>query len=255
MRIGLLLASLLASTSLALDVSKLTVGAPASVAQIETSRGEPRRLAWAPDGATLYLQLVSGKPPAEQAHHLVVHLADGRVEALESEPAWAHAYWTRKQDRHAPGDEALILDIDMRQETLKAGPGPSGVLDRTGSPNSLASAGPSAENLAAGSHGNQKVSVVALSFVGQEIARWINTPKPMPGLVFGWGPEGSDALVYASEKGVVTLLDRKKRRLAIPGTSDALLPAWSDDGERLAWLMKRGKNTHAVVWAPVSVGR
>ena len=252
MWLSLVLAVVLGAAPAQFDASTLTFSAPTLVTEIEPqNKAEPRRLAWAPDGSQLYVQLVSGKPPSEQLRHVLVNLADGKMQAVEAEPAWAQQYWVIKQDVHAPGDPALMLAVEQREETVKSGPGPSGVLDRSGSPDALAGAGPSPDNLAAGQHGNSRVRVVRLSFVGQEIASWVGVAKPVPGMAFGWGPEGSGALVYATEKGGLVVLDRKKRHASVQGAADALLPAWSADGQRLAWLARRGKDRYALLWSRV----
>lgn len=236
-----------------LDVPALTVGPPATIAEIDATawKGEAHRLAWSPDGSQLYVQLVAGSPPSGRRQHLLVDVPDGARRELDTEPDWAQQYWAMKQDIHAPGDPSLAIEVEQRSEIRRAGPGPSGVLDRSGSPDALTS-GPSPDNLAAGQHGDQRVRVVRLSFAGREIASWINVARPVPGLVFSWGPEGSGALVYATEKGTLVVLNRKERNKTLPGASNAMLPAWSTDGRRLAWLQRDAKHRYAVVWTRMS---
>lgn len=237
-----------------LGVSRLTFGSPVLVAELDTSKvkGELRRLAWEPDGTTLYLQTVEGKPPDEKIRHYAAEVAGGALTSLDSEPGWAAQYWSVKQDRAAPGIPSLVIDVQQGVETLKAGVGASGVLDRQSSPDAVAGGSPSASNLADGAHGNQNATVTRLKLLGEDIAVWINE-RPFPGARFSWGPSGSGALVYIGEHGELTFFDSQRHRRTVPQVKDAFLPAWSTDGSRLAFLQKTGRKKVAVSW--VEVGR
>lgn len=237
-----------------INVSHLTTTKPAVVAEVNTGslKGEPRQLAWSPDGQQLYLQAVAGDPPHETTLHYVLDVASGRLAPADAPPAWAVLYWTTKQDRVAPGTPGLEITIEQAQETIKAGPGPAGVLDRTSNPSSVAMTGPSPENLASGAHGNQKARVVRLRLAGEEIAKWVNE-RPIPGLRFSWGPSGGEALVFVGDGGRLVFLDGRRRRADVAEVRDALLPAWSGDGTRLACLRKTGRREYAVVWMGVGL--
>ena len=237
-----------------LDVSTLTVGRPVIVAEVDNSRlkGEVRRLAWEPDGTTLYLQTTEGKPPGEKVRHYTIALAGGTPAPVEREPEWAAQYWSVKQDRAAPGMPALVIEIWQGIETLKPGVGAAGVLDRQSSPDAVAGNNPSVASLADGAHGNQNANVTRLKLVGEDIAVWINE-RPYPGARFSWGPPGSGALVYTGEHGELVLFDRQKRRQKVPDVKDAFLPAWSADGARLAYLQKTGRKKLAIAWVPLEV--
>ena len=70
--------------------------------------------------------------------------------------------------------------------------------------------------------------------------------------MFSWGPIGSATIAYVErDGGRLMLLDREKHKRAIAGTRDALLPAWSIDGSRLAWVQKTGRKKYTRVWAAV----
>jgi hypothetical protein len=77
--------------------------------------------------------------------------------------------------------------------------------------------------------------------------------RPIPGLMFSWGPPGTGTIAF-TDRGVgrLTLLDREKHKQTVPGVKDALLPAWSTDGTRLAWVQKGGRRKYALLWATVS---
>jgi hypothetical protein len=235
-----------------LDVTKIEVGAPVVAAEIDTGKlkGEVRRLCWSPDGATLYLQTAEGNPPVEIPHHYSIAVNGGTVTPLGEQPDWAGRFWDLKQDRVAPGNPALVIEVVQGSATLKSGVGQAGVLDRSSSPDSVASSHPSADSLAVGNMGNERARVVRLTLLGHDIATWTNE-RPYPGGRFSWGPSHGDALVYVGEKGQLVFFDQKQHKRPIAATRDAVLPAWSTDGKRLAYLQKTGRKKYLVMWAPV----
>ncbi len=231
-----------------IDVTTLKLGVPTVVVEIDTGKlkGEPRRLAWSPDGAVLYLQAGEGNPPQEKLRHYTVRIDGGPVMPVESEPDWAAEYRAVKQDRTAPGLPSLGIEVDQRQETLKSGMAPAGALDRTGSPESTAGTiSPDA------GHGNQDARVVRLTLLGQVVGSWMNE-RVIPGARFSWGPAGSGAIAFVGEGGCLVLFDRGKRTQVLKDVKDALLPAWSSDGARLAYLAKSGRKKYLVSWVAIS---
>ena len=236
-----------------IDVNSLSFGTPSVVASLDgrTLRGAIRQLAWSPGGTDLYVQASEGTPGLETVRHYSVSLEARELTEIESQPEWALRFWEVKQDRAAPGLPDVLIEIAQKMETLKAGTGPSGVLDRTGDAATIASTGPNPENLAAGTFANQKARVVRLSFRGQEIAVFVNEVKPVPGLRFSWGPDGSGALVFVGDKGELVFLDQKKHKRRVPEVKDAFLPAWSLDGSRLAYVQKTGRDLYSLVWVSV----
>jgi hypothetical protein len=50
------------------------------------------------------------------------------------------------------------------------------------------------------------------------------------------------------------LLDRNRHKQTVSGAKDALLPAWSIDGARLAWAQKSGRKKYTLRWATVTKG-
>jgi len=236
----------------ALDVRSLPFGSPAIVAELDADalKGEPRRLAWSPDGELLYLQVVEGEPPNETVGHFVLPRSGGALTAVDAEPFWSVRYWNVKQDRVAPGVPEMVIEVEQKMETIKGGPGPAGALDRT---NPAAATNPTltAPDLVDGTSGNQKAAVVRLRLLGQEIAKWVNVDRPVPGTRFGWGPSGSGAIVFLGEHGELVFFDQRKHKRTVPKVKDALLPAWSLDGRRLAYLQKAGRDTYVVAWLSI----
>ncbi len=235
-----------------IDVGILQPGAPTIVTEIDLGKlkGDPRRLAWSPDMSEFYLQTAEGKPPSEKLRHYLIPFAGGTARPVDQEPEWATRYWAWKQDRVAPGDPGLVIEIKQTVENIKQGTGAAGVLDRSSSPDAVGANNPSIENLANGQHGNQTANVVRLMLLGEEIAKWMNE-RPIPGTRFGWGPHGSAALVHLNEDGSMTLFDQLKHRQPVPGVKDALLPAWSPDGDRLAYLRKTARKKYELAWLPL----
>jgi hypothetical protein len=237
-----------------IDVSSLELGTPVVLAELDDSiTGQLRQLAWSADGKSLYLLIVEGKPPGERARHFTLALEGGGLRPVAAAPGWAIEYWSVKQDRTAPGLPALAIQVEEKLETLKAGPGPSGVLDRT-NPSALTLPTLTSQNLADGASGNQQSDVIRLKVLGQEIAVFVNEDKPLPGTRFSWGPEKSGALVFLGQKGELVFLDQKKRKRQVPEEKDAFLPAWSLDGSRLAYVRKTGGKTH-LLWLTVGPKR
>jgi hypothetical protein len=86
---------------------------------------------------------------------------------------------------------------------------------------------------------------VTLSYVGVEIGHWM-TDEAMSGVTFGWGPAGSGALVCVDRGGRLNLLDKESRTMPVPQTGDVLLPAWSPDGNYIAFIEKQGRARYVV---------
>lgn len=99
----------------------------------------------------------------------------------------------------------------------------------------------------------QRQNVVRLTLVGEAISEFVNT-RPVPGLTFSWGPAFSGAIAYTDRDGRLMLLDRNKHKQTVSGAKDALLPAWSIDGARLAWVQKSGRKKYTLLWATVTKG-
>ncbi len=239
--------------STSIDVSALSVGAPKSVAELDLGKlkGEPRQLAWSADAAQFYVQTIERKGKQEVPHHYVVAATDGSVTPADAEPGWATQYWSFKSDRYAPGLPSLVIDVKQSVENVKYGTGSAGASDPTsGGLNGENKDSMSANNVAKASQ-SQHLDVTALVLLDQTIGRGANE-KPTPGTTFSWGPSGSGAIAFADEDGRLILLDSQKRKQRIAGTKGACLPAWSEDGSRLAWLAKSGRNKYQLSWATVT---
>jgi Tol biopolymer transport system component len=135
-----------------------------------------------------------------------------------------------------------MIEFEQKLEKMKVGTG-------SGRPGEMGiGAGVSADKIAEG----QQQNVARLTLLDETISEFVNQ-KPIPGLMFSWGPAFSGAIAYTTrEAGQLILLDRNKHKQTVSGVKDALLPAWSTDGTRLAWVRKDGRRKYTLVWATVS---
>jgi hypothetical protein len=232
-----------------IDVSTLAVGAPTVVAQIDLGRlkGEFRQLAWSPDRSQFYIQTTDSDRPDATVHHYLLDASGGAVTDAPRQPDWAADYWRFKSDRSAPGLPSLMIDVDRKLETMKVGTGSAGAADggdRAGGGTVM-----SANNIDREAQA-QKESVVRLMLLDEAVGEFVNQPV-IPGLTFSWGPAGSGAIAYTDRDGRLTFLDQQRRKQIVPGAKGALLPAWTTDGSRLAFLEKTGRKKFALMTATV----
>jgi Tol biopolymer transport system component len=55
------------------------------------------------------------------------------------------------------------------------------------------------------------------------------------------------AIAYVSSKKRLVLMDSAGRKRELAGAKDVALPAWSDNGARLAYLQKKDKKTYVLM--------
>jgi hypothetical protein len=234
-----------------IDVSTVKVGPPTTVTELDLGKlkGELRQVAWSPDGTQFYVQTAEGTPASEKLHHYIVPLAGGAPAGADNPPEWAQAYWTFKSDRSAPGVGSLTIEPKQTFEVVKSGTGPAGALDREASP--IGGNVGNIESMAKGNDQNQKASVWRFTLLGETVSEFINQ-RPIPGLMFGWGPMASGVIAYTDTDGRLILLDQHKHKLVVPGVKNALLPAWSTDGARLAWVQKSGRKKYTLLWSTLT---
>jgi dipeptidyl aminopeptidase/acylaminoacyl peptidase len=214
------------------DVASLAMAPPTAVADLQrrTLGGEPSRLAWSPDGTSLYIQTRDGIGDRARLRHFRVRLGVPGLVALDEEPDWAAEYWHGKVVESAPGMPWLKIDVAVDRQRTRIAPLAGG----------FASGGSATGSEVAST---LTLAVVTLSFLGVEIGQW-TSDEQKSGLTFGWGPPGSGALAFADRQGRLTLLDKERRLRLVPRTRGVLLPAWSPDGNYVAFLEKQGRSTY-----------
>jgi hypothetical protein len=250
----LLLTSVLAispgqTPATAVDAAAVHIGAPATITELDLGKlkGELRQVSWSRDGSELYVQTADGTPGAETFRHYLVAIAGGAAKPIDRVPEWATEYWGVKSDRFAPGLRSLMIGVEQKHQKMAIGTG-------TGRPGEQAggSAGSGSVDIEKTAEG-QYQNVARLTFAGETISEFINQ-VPIPGLMFSWGPTGSGAMAYTDrEAGHLMLIDQHQHKQVVSGVKAALLPAWSTDGTRLAWVQKAGRRKYTLMWAAVSV--
>jgi dipeptidyl aminopeptidase/acylaminoacyl peptidase len=236
--------------SIALVVSQGSQVAELNMAKL---KGEPSRLAWSPDGSQLYVQTLEGGfgRPNVKLRHYVFNVANGAKEDLQVEPAWASAFWTAKSGQTSPDGPPLKIELktEQRREETTAVPR-GGDLARGGT---SIDTGTSVSDGVAAAYNSQTVTVHSMLLRGETIGEFVNSAI-VPGLTFGWGPHGSRLIAFSAQKtGRIVVMDDQGRKQDVEGSKDAILPAWSPDGKRLAWLQKEGRGKFILQVARVSV--
>ena len=227
------------------DVRRLTISTPVPIVRMAADfiRGEPLRLAWSPDARHLYLRTVKSDRWGNQTiFHYQIAVGTGELGPIEHEPEWFGRYWMWKSAQSSPGSADFRITYESREERKTAvGVVSAGAIAQSGGDPSLGSElGPQGQAFASAAMQGQMVRTTTLRLKGQLLGEFVNM-LAIPGLTFGWAPDGMDAIAYVGKKGRVIIMDRAGRRREVPGIQDAVLPAWSQDGRRLAWLQRQGK--------------
>jgi hypothetical protein len=217
-------------------------------------KGQPSRLAWSEDGTQLYVQTMEGNfgQPGQKHRHYVFNVAEGSRKDAQVEPEWAAAYWTAKSGQASPDGPPLKIELKQETRTEQTVSTPmGGALARGGTGGDT---GTGAGEAMAAADNRQRVMVNAMVLRGTTVGEFVNSVI-VPGLTFGWGPKGTKVIAYADPKnGRVVVLDEKGDKREVPGTKDAILPAWSEDAKQIAWLQKDGKKKYVLHVARVESG-
>jgi hypothetical protein len=223
------------------DVSALRVSAPTEICIVDLNalKGDLRQMSWSPDGRYLHLQTVEDDTIP---HDFIISLDDRELSVAFGAPEWARAYWARKSSLVAPGLPELKLEVTETNRRTRPTPFTGGFANGGAQT-------PDVKNPV-----DAYEAEVTLRFLRVEIGNWING-APMAGETFGWGPRGSGALAFVDRAGRLSLIDQQKRRQAVAGVKGAAMPAWSDDGSRIALLQKSGRRRFSLLVANVSGAR
>ena len=87
----------------------------------------------------------------------------------------------------------------------------------------------------------QTVNVWTLKLKGEVIGEFVNAAA-VPGLTYGWAPAGTGLIAFSNKDGRLAIMDEQGRKQEIASSKSTLLPAWTDDGKRIAYLERAGKN-------------
>jgi hypothetical protein len=238
-------------TTLVLTVA-LQISAPARLSAIDV-KGEPTRLAWSADGSQLAVQtaerdkagMMSGNP-----RFYIVSAADGKTTSAQAWPDWADKYWSWKSNNYTPWSSTTSIDLKQEQKTLDATSAPmGGALAKGGT--AAGNAGSAPEDIARHAYEMQKVNTVTLTLMGETVG-YFEAMQFIPGYTFGWAPKELAAIAYVNSSGHLAVMDKDRNKQQVDGTKNVLLPAWSVDGTKIAFLEKTGKGKYDLYLAAVA---
>jgi hypothetical protein len=246
MQLGLMLVAAVGGLP-TVDATKLTLSAPAAIVEIDTKKleGDLFRLSWSPDAQQMYLQTIERDRTGniKSARHYLVALNGQAPKRTEQEPAWSTEYWAWKSTAAAPGLASFKIDAEESQKRVTTTSTPmggdlaKGGLEGGGGPVGAGAVGGAMD----AAMQSQVAHYWTLKLKGEVVGEFINAAA-IPGLTFGWGPTESGLIAFADKEGRVVIMDDQARKQEISSSKAALLPAWTQDGKRLAFLERTAKN-------------
>jgi hypothetical protein len=249
----LALTFIMATVSPAVDATKLKLSAPAPIVEFDAKKlkGVLFRLAWSPDAQQIYLQSIERDRAGNitTVHHYLIGLNGEAPKRVEQEPAWSTAYWEWKSSRGAPGLPAFKIDLEESQRRIKTTSTPmggdlaKGGLEGSGAMTPIGG-GAASEAMTAAMQ-SQIAHYYTLKLKGEVVGEFVNSVAT-PGLTYGWGPAGTGLIAFSNPDGRVVIMDDQGRKQEISSSKSTLLPAWTDDGKRLAYLQRTGKDKVAL---------
>ena len=252
----ILLATVVLQDAAAVNARQMTLSTAQPVADIDLGKlkGDLGRLAWSPDGSEFYIQTVDrdGRGNIKSMKHYVVSASSRSVKGVDQEPVWASKYWTWKSAQASPGAGAFKILVDgPRQETVRSTSAPTGgALAKGGTADPLA--GTSVSDVASAADQTQTKTIYTLKLGGETLGDWVNEPVT-PGTNFSWAPAPMAMIVFAKrDGGPLMLVDASGRKQELAGARSAFLPAWSNDGARIAWLERTDRKKFQLMVADVS---
>jgi hypothetical protein len=246
MLLGLMFAATIGGAP-TLDATKLTLSLPTAIVEIDTKKleGDLYRLSWAPDGEQMYLQTVERDRTGQikATHHYLLPLNGQGPAKAGQEPEWSAAYWAWKSTQAAPGLPAFKIDVEQQQKRVSGTATPmGGDLAKGGVDGSGGPVGAGAVGGAMDAAMQSQVAIVyTLKLKGEVVGEFVNAAA-IPGFTFGWAPANTGLIAFANRDGRVVIMDDQGRKQEIASSRSALLPGWTDDGTRLAFLERVGKN-------------
>jgi WD40-like Beta Propeller Repeat len=218
----------------------LAFSAPQKISALDKIKGEPTQIAWSPDGAEIYVQTGERTKIGtfDSPHYYVLTVADQKIKTVDAPPAWAAEYFTWKAGKSAPGASAFAIDIseDKRQQRAVSAP-MGGDLAKGGG----AGAGTSSDDVVTSALTTQLQHVITLKLKGEVVGEYVDL-QFVPGYTFGWAPQSLGTYIaYQNKDGRLGVMDQQGTKSVVADTKNVLLPAWTNDGKKIAFVQKNGK--------------
>jgi hypothetical protein len=242
-------------TTAALTIA-IQIGAPAKVATLDTDKlkGEPTQLSWSADGTQFALQTSERDKTGMTRNPRVYVLAagDGKATPVDAVPEWAEKYWTWKSNQFAPWPGETKIDVMQDRKTVTSTSAPmGGSLAKGGTSGDPNGGGTTADEVASNKAQSQTLNVVTLKLMGETVG-YFEGVQFLAGYTFGWAPKDVAAIAYVNGSGRLAVMEKDGQKQQVEGTKGVLLPAWSVDGTKIAFLQKAGKNKYDLYVATVT---
>lgn len=220
----------------------LTMGAPQKLLTLDKIKGEPTQIAWSPDATEVYVATGARTRLGtfESPKHYVITVADQKLKSVDAAPQWATDYLAWKSNKWAPGDHAFTIAVSEGERTERAVSAPmGGDLAKGGGGGD--STGTTSSDMVSAALTSQRQHVITLKLKGEIVGELVDT-QFIPGYTFSWAPQSfGTAIAYARPDGHLSVMDHGGGKKEVPGTKNALLPAWADSGSKIAFVQRDGK--------------
>jgi hypothetical protein len=238
------------SANQAPGVKSLQLSVPVVAATIDTGKlkGEPTQLAWSPEGTKFFLQTSERDSRAmlKNPRYYVFGSADAKPDTVNAPPDWASDYWRWKSDKTAPGSRAFNIDVMKQDRTSTATAAPMGGSLARGGTDVGGTSSTTTDDVMMRAQQMQNQQVITLTLKNEVVGEFVNQ-QFLPGYTFGWAPEPLGMIAYRNQAGHLSVMDEQGQKQEVAGTKDVILPAWSADGAKIAFLQKNGKNNYDLV--------
>ena len=207
-----------------------------------TCAAYPTRLAWSPDGAWLYVRVSTfDRWSNETVRHVLIETQGKRIEPLPDEPGWLARYWNLKSALASPAVPAWRIKIDVREEQVRTTNVPrEGNIGQHGDPGAGLD-----ETIRKAAQSSQKTLFETFLLNGHAIGSAING-HVAAGRTFAWAPDPLALVAFVTENGRLAVMNAQGHLREIKGAKKPLLPAWSENGQQLAYLQQTASGAYAI---------